>query len=121
MQKTDSSGRRRDFCKIVNKTVEIFSVDFILKHGWHKHLGFIFYLFVLVSLYMIWGLMVESRMTQIRKNDAVIRDLEIEFYQKNLELTGLDQQTRIESLLIENGNKKLHAPFLPPTLIQMER
>ncbi|MBP5210526.1 MAG: hypothetical protein J6Z27_01635, partial [Bacteroidales bacterium] len=100
--------------KIVRSVVDVFSGDVIIKKGWDKYLWFIIYLFVLIIIYMIWGLFVEDRMSQVRKNEAVLKELRIEYYQKDLELTGLNEKTRIEELLLKNGNNKLHAPEEPP-------
>lgn len=61
--------------------------------------------------------MVEDKMAQIRKNDAVIEDLKIEYYQKELTLTGLNQKSKIEILLNNNGLYELKAPQNPPQRI----
>ena len=59
-------------------------------------------------------------MAQINRNEKVIEELKIEFHEKDLRLTGLDQRTRIEKMLISSGNTSLHAPQDPPKRIVIE-
>ena len=98
----------------------LFGGEFITKKGVDRQIPFIFFCFMLVSLYLIWGLWVEDRMALINKNDKVIEELKIEFHEKDLKLTGLDQRTRIEKMLVGSGNTTLHAPQEPPKRIVIE-
>ena len=68
----------------------------------------------------MWGLWVEDRMALINHNDKIIEELKIEFHEKDLRLTGLDQRTRIEKILVGSGNTTLHAPANPPKRIVIE-
>ena len=68
----------------------------------------------------MWGLWVEDRMVLIKNNNKVLEDLKIEYQEKDLRLTGLDQRTRIEKMLISGGNTSLHAPENPPKRIIIE-
>ena len=97
-----------------------FGGELITKKGVDRQLPFIFFCFILVSLYLMWGLWVEDRMALIKKNEAVIEELKIEYHEKSLKLTGLDQRSRIERMLISNGNTSLHAPQEPPKRIVIE-
>ena len=85
-----------------------------------RQLPFIFFCFVLISLYLMWGLWVEDRMAMIKKNNQKIEELKIEYHEKALRLTGLNQRTRIETMLIEDGNTALHAPVVPPQRIEIK-
>lgn len=107
--------------KIVGGIIDLFSGDIIIKKGWDRYIWFIVYLFFLVILYMTWGLYVEDKMAQTRKNEAIIEELKIEYYRNELELTSLNKKTRIEELLIKNGNKKLQPPVEPPTILVVEK
>ena len=89
----------------------------ITKKGIDKKLPFIIYIFVLIILYIIWGLMVEDKMTVIRDNEKEIETLKIEYYQKELTLTGLNQKSKVENLLLQNGITDLKAPVDPPQRI----
>ena len=85
-----------------------------------RQLPFIFFCFVLISLYLMWGLWVEDRMAMIKKNNQRIEELKIEYHEKALRLTGLNQRTRIEKMLIEEGSTELHAPVTPPRRIEIK-
>lgn len=97
-------------------TNRIFNGDYF-RENVGRHLPFIVYIFILVCLYIGWGLTVEDGLARIKRNDAVINDLKIEYHQKDLELIGLNQRSRIERMLIEDGNDRLHAPTDPPERI----
>lgn len=98
----------------------LFGGEFITKGGVDRQLPFFLFLFLLVSLYLMWGLWVEANMAQINKNDRIIEELKIEYHEKALKLTGLDQRTRVEKMLTGSGNKTLHAPTDPPKRIVIE-
>ena len=98
----------------------LFGGEFITKKGVDRQVPFIFLCFILISLYLMWGLWVEDRMAQINRNEKVIEELKIEYHEKDLRLTGLDQRTRIERMLKNNGNNTLHAPQKPPQRIVIE-
>ena len=102
------------------KIAEVLSGEIIIKKGWDRHFGFLLYVFVLAVLYITWSLFVETKMAQAKDNEAGIEEMKIEYYQKNLVLTGLNQRTRIENLLKESGNSTLHAPDCPPQTIIIE-
>ena len=106
--------------KLISWFTALFGGGLITKKGVDRQLLFIFFCFILVSLYLMWGLWVEDRMAQINKNDKIIEELKIEYHEKDLKLTGLDQRTRIEKMLISSGNTTLHAPKDPPKRIVIE-
>ena len=98
----------------------LFGGEYITKKGVDRQLLFIFFCFMLVSLYLVWGLWVEDRMAAINSNEKIIEELKIEYHEKDLKLTGLDQRTRIEKMLVGSGNTSLHAPVDPPKRIVIE-
>ena len=98
----------------------LFGGENIAKKGVDRQILFIFFCFILISLYLMWGLWVEDRMALIDKNEKRIEELQIEFHEKDLQLTGLDQRTRIEKMLLSGGNTSLHAPQDPPQRIVIE-
>ena len=106
--------------KLMSWFTGFFGGEYITKKGVDRQLLFIFFCFILISLYLVWGLWVEDRMAQINRNEKVIEELKIEFHEKDLRLTGLDQRTRIENMLISSGNTALHAPLDPPRRIVIE-
>ncbi|MBR5736268.1 MAG: hypothetical protein IKX60_05715 [Bacteroidales bacterium] len=102
---------------ILSNVIDVVSGDIITKKGIDKKLPFIIYIFFLIILYIIWGLMVEDKMTVIRDNEKEIETLKIEYYQKELTLTGLNQKSKVENLLLQNGINDLKAPKDPPQRI----
>ena len=106
--------------KIISWFTALFGGELIAKKGIDRQLPFIAFCFILVSAYLMWGLWVESRQALIKENDGIIDELKIEYHEKSLKLTGLDQRSRIEKMLKENGNSTLHAPQEPPKRIVIE-
>lgn len=106
--------------RLISWFTALFGGGLITKKGVDRQLPFIFFCFILISLYMMWGLWVEDRMALINRNDKVIEELKIEFHEKDLRLTGLDQRTRIEKMLLSSGNTTLHSPNDPPKRIVIE-
>ena len=102
---------------ILSNIIDVVSGDIITKKGLDKKILFFIYIFFLIILYIMWGLMVEDKLAEIRANEKEIETLKIEYYQKELTLTGLNQKSRVEKLLIENGIKDLKAPVDPPQRI----
>lgn len=102
---------------ILSRIIDVVSGDIITKRGIDKKLPFIIYIFFLIILYIMWGLMVEDKMTVIKDNEKEIETLKIEYYQKELTLTGLNQKSKVENLLLQNGIKDLKAPEDPPQRI----
>ena len=98
----------------------LFGGEYIARKGVDRQILFIFFCFILVSLYLMWGLWVEDRMALINQNDKMIEELKIEFHEKDLTLTSLDQRTKIEKMLVGSGNTTLHAPQDPPKRIVIE-
>ncbi|MBQ9583067.1 MAG: hypothetical protein IJR25_01910 [Bacteroidales bacterium] len=106
--------------KLMSWFTGFFGGGLITKKGVDRQLPFIFFCFILISLRLMWGLWVEDRMALINHNDKIIEELKIEFHEKDLRLTGLDQRTRIEKMLVGSGNTTLHAPANPPKRIVIE-
>ncbi len=106
--------------RMMQKIANIFSGEYIFKLIL-KHIGFIICCFVLAILFITWGLFVESEMSKIRKNDSVIEELKIDYYQKDLKLIGLNKRSRIEKMLLESGNTTLHEPADPPKRIVLTK
>ena len=94
--------------------------EYITKTGVDRELLFIFFCFILISLQLMWGLWSEARMFEIGKNEEMLKELKIEYNEKNLTLTGLDQRTKIEAMLSGSGNTALHAPLDPPKRLVIE-
>ena len=104
--------------KKIKKHIQDFaSGDLLIKWGVGRQLGFIFYCFCLVCLYIMWSLMVESQLARVQDNEKVIADLRINYQQRTLDLVGMNNRTRIDELLKKN-HSTLHGPVDPPTVIK---
>ncbi|MCF0172659.1 MAG: hypothetical protein HUJ91_02860 [Bacteroidales bacterium] len=99
---------------------DLFGGEIIARKNLDRYTLFILYLFFLMGVYLLWGLKSQDLMATIKKNEAIIEEKKIEYHQKELNLTGIDQRTRIENMLKQEGNNTLHAPTDPPKRIVMK-
>ncbi|MBO4570323.1 MAG: hypothetical protein J5699_00155 [Bacteroidales bacterium] len=99
--------------------VNIFSGDIILKKGIDRQMPFVAYIFVLFCIIIAWSLYVEKKMVQVERNAKVIESLEISSHQRDIELVGLDQRTRIEAML-QKMNSRLQPPVDPAKIIKAQ-
>lgn len=100
--------------------VELVSGDIILRRHIDKQMGLFFYIFLLFCAIIAWSLFVENQLVKVEKNDRTIESLEVSYHQRDLELVGLDQRTRIEQMLGE-CNSNLKAPVEPAKIVETEK
>lgn len=98
--------------------VDIFSGDIIQKKG-AQQMGFATYIFVLFCIIIAWSLHVEKKMVEVERNAKTIESLEVSYHQLSIELVGLDQRSRVESML-EKNRSKLKPPTEPAKIIKGE-
>jgi len=110
-------GKR--FKKVQKGVLDFASGDFLIKKEVDRQLGFIFYVFCCVCLFIMWSLTVESQLARIQDNEKVIADLKINYQQRTLDLVGMNNRSKVDNLLIKN-NSTLHGPVDPPTVIKVE-
>jgi len=103
--------------KLTNKLIELMSGDTLLIHSFDKQLGFVFFIFLLVSAKIAWSLNVEKDLAQVEKNEVIIEDLRINWQQISLDMVGMDSRDKVEYLL-EKNNSTLVAPVIPPDYIK---
>jgi hypothetical protein len=106
--------------KILVRIIDILSGEVFIRKRWDRHLPFIVWCAVLIIAYMTWGLWVEDQMALIVRNEAIIEEKKIEYYQLDLKLISLDKRSTVESLLLKHGNKTLAAPIDPPKTVLVE-
>lgn len=99
--------------------VDIFSGDIILKKGFDRQMPFVAYIFVLFCIIIAWSLYVEKKMVQVERNAKVIESLEVSSHQRDIELVGMDQRTKIEAML-QKSNSKLEPPVEPAKIIKTQ-
>lgn len=110
---------RGKLTRLTDKLIEFMSGDTLLYHGFDRQLGFVFFIFLLVSAKIAWSLNVEKDLAQVEKNEAIIEDLRINWQQRSLDMIGMDNRDEVEYLLRKN-NSTLKAPATPPEYIFME-
>lgn len=102
--------------KIGRGLKDIFSGDFITRWGLEKYVGFVAYIFLLVSAFIFWNLMVEANLVKVVDGENQIKELKIYRDQTSIELLKLDHRATVEELLKANCSK-LVAPVEPATVI----
>ena len=107
------SGKIKD---IVDKLVSYLSGDKLIEWGVDRQLGFIFYIFLIICASIAWSLMVEQDLVKVQKNEKALQELRISYQQRTLDLVGMNNRTRIDAMLRQNGSA-LHAPAEPPKRI----
>ena len=113
--KKDKKGLK----KIKKGMLDFASGDLLIKRGIDKQLGFIFYVFCCICLFIMWSLTVESQLARVQDNEKVLADLRINYQQKTLDLVGMNNRTKVDNLL-KKQNSTLHGPVDPPTVIKVE-
>lgn len=106
--------------KVVSKIGRFFSGDAIINRFLEKQLFFVFFIFVLICGFISWSLYVESRLVQVEKNEKVLEELEIHYHQKTLELVGMNNRSKVESLLKQHKST-LHPPVVPAQRVKKEK
>ena len=109
---------RRFIDRLVSR-VSFLSGDVLVERGIDRQLGFIFYCFVLVCLFIAWSLMVEQNLVKVQKNEKELQELRISYQQRTLDIVGMNNRTRIDKMLKAEGSK-LHAPQQPPKRIVLK-
>lgn len=106
--------------RFLNKTIGYLSGDKLIDWGVDRQLGFLFYIFTIVCLFIAWSLMVEQNLVQVQKNEKTLQELRISYQQRTLDLVGMNNRTKIDGMLKARGSK-LHAPVVPPQRVETEK
>ena len=104
----------------LGRLISWFSGDFILRRGLNRHIGFYFYVFGIFCVIIAWSLYVEDRLVAVERNKRTIESLEIAYHQKNIELVGLDERSRVEQML-EKYRSAVRPPSEPARTITVEK
>ena len=110
---------RNSIDRLVSR-VSILSGDVLIERGVDRQLGFIFYIFALICVFIGWSLMVEQNLVKVQKNEKTLQELRISYQQRTLDLVGMNNRTRIDKMLKAEGSR-LHAPENPPKLIELDK
>lgn len=105
--------------RIKKGVIDFASGDLLIRKGFDKQLGFVFYIFCCLCLFIMWSLMVESQLARIEDNKRILKDLKINYQQRTLDLVGMNNRTKVDELLKKN-NSTLHGPVDPPTVVKIK-
>lgn len=97
-----------------------FRGDFLTVIKADRNIPFILYVFVLIILYITINLLIEQTMTVRQENERIIKELNIDYTQKSLELISIDTRSKIEEMLREKGSS-LEKPKTAPVRITADK
>ena len=116
----DPNKKKGRFKRLVDKVISYLSGDKLIEWGVDRQLGFIFYIFVIVCVTIAWSLLVEQSLVKVQRNERELQELQISYQQHTLDLVGMNNRTRIDALLRQNGSQ-LRAPAEPPKRIVLSQ
>jgi len=114
------SGKIKRYTKkAVSKVTDFVSGDIVMRRGFDKQVGFMFYCFVLICAIITWSLIAENDLVKVKTNEKTIEELRISYQQMELDYIGMNNRTRIDKML-EGYGSSLHAPVTPPQVIEIQ-
>ena len=115
-QDQNQNRKRGRIKRLFDKVVSYLSGDKLIEWGVDRQLGFILFVFLIICASIAWSLMVEQNLVKVQKNERALQELRISYQQRTLDLVGMNNRTRIDAMLRQNGSA-LHAPAEPPKRI----
>lgn len=88
-----------------NSIQAILKGEFLLRLNIGRYFVHIAYTFLLFGLIIWMSLMIETTMSKVEKNKAVLKELEIVHAQKVFEVVGVSRRASVEQTLGEMGSK----------------
>ena len=79
--------------------------EFLLRLNIGRYFIHIAYTFLLFGLAIWFSLMIETTMSKVEKNKAVLKELEIVHSQKVFEVVNISRRSSVEQMLGEMGSK----------------
>lgn len=95
----------------------IFHGQFLLRLNVGRYFIHIVYFFFLCGMLIWFSLGVDSTLAKIEKNQAVLKELEIQHSNLEFELRTLDRRAALEDLL-ESSGSKVAEPGKPATVLK---
>ena len=87
-----------------NSVLAILKGEFLLRLNIGRYFIHIAYTFLLFGLVIWFSLMIETTMSKVEKNKAVLKELEIVHSQKVFELVGVSRRSSVEQMLGQLGS-----------------
>ena len=91
--------------------------EFLLRLNVGRYFIHIVYTFFLIAMIIWISLMIESTMTKVERNKAVLRELEIVHTQKVFDVVKLTRRSSVNDMLQEMGSK-VTEPVNPATRLK---
>ena len=88
-----------------NSITAVLKGEFLLRLNVGRYFIHIAYTFLLFGLVIWFSLMIETTMSKVEKNKAVLKELEIVHSQKVFEVVNISRRSSVEQLLGEMGSK----------------
>ena len=102
---------------LLNSLKAMMRGEFLLRLNIGRYFIHIVYAFFLFAMVIWLSLMIESTMTKVEKNKAVLQELEIVHTQKTFDLVSLSKRSSVRQLLEEKGSK-VTEPQAPATILK---
>ena len=91
--------------------------EFLLRLNVGRYFIHIVYTFFLIAMVIWISLMIESTMTKVERNKAILRELEIVHTQKTFDVVKLTRRASVNEMLQEMGSK-VTEPVNPATKLK---
>ena len=88
-----------------NSFTAVLKGEFLLRLNVGRYFIHIAYTFLLFGLVIWFSLMIETTMSKVEKNKAVLKELEIVHSQKVFEVVNISRRSSVEQMLGEMGSK----------------
>ena len=88
-----------------NSFTAVLKGEFLLRLNVGRYFIHIAYTFLLFGLIIWISLMIETTMSKVEKNKAVLKELEIVHSQKVFEVVNISRRSSVEQMLGEMGSK----------------
>ena len=100
-----------------NSIQAILKGEFLLRLNIGRYFIHIAYTFLLFGLAIWFSLMIETTMSKVEKNKAVLKELEIVHSQKVFEIVNVSRRSSVEQMLGELGSR-VGEPDKPATTVK---
>lgn len=100
-----------------NSITAVLKGEFLLRLNVGRYFIHIAYTFLLFGLVIWFSLMIETTMSKVEKNKAVLKELEIVHSQKVFEIVNVSRRSSVEQMLGELGSR-VGEPDKPATTVK---
>lgn len=108
----------QDLWKLLKDSASaIFHGQFLFRLDIGRYFAHIVYFFFLCAMLIWFSLGVDSTLAKVEKNQAVLKELEIQHSNLEFELRTLDRRAAVQDLLEQSGSK-VTGPQQPATVLK---